>query len=77
MNRALERISPKPMVDGFVKIYDEFRNGCDETCDYIATLIIGMDISKKINSYILQKLFANNIHKIYFNQVKLWNQTRM
>jgi len=30
MNRALERISPKPMVDGFVKIFDEFRNGCDE-----------------------------------------------
>jgi len=23
-------ISPKPMVDGFVKIFDEFRNGCDE-----------------------------------------------
>jgi len=30
MNRALERISPKPMVDGFVEILDEFRNGCDE-----------------------------------------------
>jgi len=30
MNRALERVSPKPMVDGFVKIFDEFRNGCDE-----------------------------------------------
>ena len=30
MNRALERISPKPMVDGFVEIFDEFRNGCDE-----------------------------------------------
>jgi len=30
MNRALERISPKPMVGGFVKIFDEFRNGCDE-----------------------------------------------
>jgi len=29
-NRALERISPKPMVDGFVKIFDEFRNGCDK-----------------------------------------------
>ena len=23
-------ISPKPMVDGFVKIFGEFRNGCDE-----------------------------------------------
>jgi len=23
-------ISPKPMADGFVKIFDEFRNGCDE-----------------------------------------------
>jgi len=23
-------ISPKPMVDGFVKISNEFRNGCDE-----------------------------------------------
>jgi len=23
-------ISPKPMVDGFVKIFDEFRNVCDE-----------------------------------------------
>jgi len=23
-------ISPKPMVAGFVKIFDEFRNGCDE-----------------------------------------------
>jgi len=23
-------ISPKPMVDGFVEIFDEFRNGCDE-----------------------------------------------
>jgi len=30
MNRALDMISPKPMVDGFVKIFDEFRNGCDE-----------------------------------------------
>ena len=32
-----------------------------------------MDVSKKINSHILQKLlesFVNNIHKIYFNQVK-------
>ncbi len=26
----LMRISPKPMVDGFVKIFGEFRNGCDE-----------------------------------------------
>jgi len=26
----LMRISPKPMVDGFVKIFEEFRNGCDE-----------------------------------------------
>ena len=23
-------ISLKPMVDGFIKIFDEFRNGCDE-----------------------------------------------
>jgi len=30
MNRALERISPKPMVDGLLKSFDEFRNGCDE-----------------------------------------------
>jgi len=30
MNRAPERIYPKPMVDGFVEISDEFRNGCDE-----------------------------------------------
>jgi len=40
MNSALERISPKPMVDGFVKIFDEFRNGCDENCDYIATVTL-------------------------------------
>ena len=41
---------------------------------------MGMDISKKIDSYIIQKmleLFVNNIHKIYFNKVKLWNQIRM
>jgi len=29
-------ISPKPMVDGFVKIFDEFRNGCDEKSDTIS-----------------------------------------
>jgi hypothetical protein len=30
MNRALERISPKPMVDGASKSFAEFQNGCDE-----------------------------------------------
>jgi len=36
MNRALDMISPKAMVDGFVKIFDEFRNGCDEKSDTIS-----------------------------------------
>ena len=42
--------------------------------------MIGMDISKKIISDKFQKLlelFVNNIHKVYYNQVKLWDQTRM
>jgi len=31
MNRALDMISPKPMVDGFIEIFlGNFRNGCDE-----------------------------------------------
>jgi len=30
MNRALDMISPKPMVDGLLKSFGEFRNGCDE-----------------------------------------------
>jgi len=33
-------ISPKPMVDGFVKIFDEFRNGCDEKSDTISPQVL-------------------------------------
>jgi len=36
MNRALERISPKPMVDGLSKSLFEFRSGCDEKSDTIS-----------------------------------------
>jgi len=30
--------SEKPMVDGLLKSFAEFRNGCDEKMRYIATL---------------------------------------
>jgi len=39
-------ISPKPMVDGFVKIFDEFRNGCDEKSDTISPHLGCNDIEK-------------------------------
>jgi len=39
MNRAPERIYPKPMVDGLEKSLDEFRSGCDEkVANNIATV---------------------------------------
>jgi len=34
-------ISPKPMVDGFVKIFDEFRNGCDEKKRDVSATVTG------------------------------------
>jgi len=42
MNRALERISPKPIVAGFIEIFDEFRNGCDEKSDTISPQVVLM-----------------------------------
>jgi len=36
MNRAPERIYPKPMVDGSGKSLYEFRSGCDEKMQIIS-----------------------------------------
>jgi len=42
------------MVDGLLKSFDEFRNGCDEKLRYIATIITSVFINQINNLGILQ-----------------------